>query len=95
MEVKELDTFIRKFYQLWNDGRTAHLDIDTHAGKAWVGLRLQLDHIPGPPHQPHHKKAYSTSYQRRRERRAAVAARAAACHAEKVSEPSTNCCTLP
>ena len=81
MEVKELDTFIRKFYQLWNDGHTAHLVIDTCAGKAWVGLRLQLNHIPGPPHQPYEKKTYSASHQRRCERRAA--ARAAANHARK------------
>ena len=88
MEVKELDTFIRKFYQLWNDGHTAHLVIDTCAGKAWVGLRLQLNHIPGPPHQPYQKKTFSESHQRRRERRAA--APAAANHAEEASVP-TNC----
>ena len=51
MEATEVDTFIRKFYQLWNSGYTAHLDIDTCGGKAWVGLRLHLDHFPGPQHQ--------------------------------------------
>ena len=44
----ELDTFIQKFHQLWNDGHTAHLDLDTCAGKAWVGLHVQLGHAPGP-----------------------------------------------
>ena len=42
MFVTELDNFVRKFHQLWNDGLTAHLDLDTHAGTAWVGLRVQL-----------------------------------------------------
>ena len=27
---------------LWAAGETAHLDLDTHAGKAWVGIRVQL-----------------------------------------------------
>jgi hypothetical protein len=70
----EIDTFVKKFYQLWSAGRTAHLDVDTHAGKAWVGLRVQLGHAPGPLHHQHHpqKKTVSPSQQRRRARRAAA-----------------------
>ena len=51
--VTELDTFIQKFHQLWNSGHTAHLDLDTCAWKAWVGLRVhvQLGYAPGPPHE--------------------------------------------
>ena len=68
MEATEIDTFIRKFYQLWNSGHTAHLDIDACAGKAWVGLRLHLDHVPGQQHQPaYHQGHFSVSRQRRRE----------------------------
>ena len=89
MEATEIDTFIRKFYQLWNNGYTAHLDIDTCAGKAWVGLRLHLDHAPGHHHQPaHHQRHFSASRQRRRERRAA--AHAASKHAKEASEKSAN-----
>ena len=44
MVVTEIDSFIHKFHQLWRDGLTAHLDLDTHAGNAWVGLRVQLSH---------------------------------------------------
>ena len=44
----ELETFVRKFHQLWNDGQSAHLDLDCQAGVAWVGLRLQLGRPPGP-----------------------------------------------
>ena len=79
MSVTELDTFVHKFYQLWNAGLNAHLDVDTHAGKAWVGLRVQLGHAPGPlHHQPHplfvqpQKKTVTPSRHRRRARRAAA-----------------------
>ena len=69
----ELETFVRKFHQLWNDGQSAHLDLDCHAGVAWVGLRLQLGRPPGPLHHhvypsPHHRKSFSPSQKRRRER---------------------------
>ena len=50
MAVTEVDSFVRKFHQLWKAGLTAHLDLDTHAGGAWVGLRVQLGHVPGPLH---------------------------------------------
>ena len=73
------DNFVKKFYQLWNAGHTAHLDVDTHAGNAWVGLRVQLGCAPGPlHHHPHppffqaQKKTVSPSRQRRRARRAAA-----------------------
>ena len=78
MLVTELDTFVHKFHQLWNAGYNAHLDLDTHAGLAWVGLRVQLGHVPGPLHHqvppPFSKKwrkAESPSRQRRRARRTA------------------------
>ena len=78
MAVTELDTFVKKFMQLWKSGHSAHLDIDTHAGEAWVGLRVRLGSAPGPLHQePHHQvNAKSRSRngparQRRRARRSA------------------------
>ena len=84
----ELQTFVRKFHQLWNDGHSAHLDLDCQAGVAWVGLRLQLGRPPGPFHHdvhpsPRHKKYFSPSYKRRRERRAF--ARGNSEHAEEAS----------
>ena len=77
MSTTELDTFVQKFHQLWNAGLNAHLDLDCHAGVAWVGLRLQLGHSPGPSHHQvypssGHGKVFSSSYQRRRERRTAA-----------------------
>ena len=80
MLVIELDTFVKKFQQLWNDGLTAHLDLDTHAGNAWVGLRVQLGQVLGPTHQHQpfpsqvYTKVESPSCQRRRARRAATQA---------------------
>lgn len=70
----EVDSFVRKFHQLWSQGITAHLDLDTHAGEAWVGLRVHLGHVPGPPHGPVFPSPYKhvpPSRQRRRARREA------------------------
>ena len=84
MFITELDTFVRKFHQLWNDGVTAHLDMDAQAGNAWVGLRVHLGQVPGPPHGhadppfSQQTKKESPSRKRRRLRRAAAAAAKAA-----------------
>ena len=69
MFVSELDSFILKFKQLWKAGHVAHLDVDASAGKAWVGLRVQL----GDPHDHQEARSKNTpSRQRRRARRAAA-----------------------
>ena len=75
MHAAELDSFIFKFKHLWRAGCDAHLDINTHAGQAWVGLHVRLGHAQ----RPHHQNLYTNvnkarngfSRQRRRERRAA------------------------
>ena len=78
MHVTELDTFIDKLKQLWYCGLDAHLNVDTHAGQAWVGLRLRLGEVPpGPLHsQPPHKQKpprhVGPAQHRRRERRQAA-----------------------
>ena len=56
-----------KFKSLWYSGIDAHLDVDTHAGQAWVGLRVGLGH---PPHPHVQRKKESPSRHRRRARRA-------------------------
>ena len=68
----ELNSFLWKFHQLRKSGVTAHLDVDTHAGQAWVGLRVMLGPIQHPP-APKHR---SPSYFRRQEKRKAAAAAA-------------------
>ena len=71
MIESELNNFIIKFHQLRRAGYTAHLDLDSNAGKAWVGLRVMLDPIQYPQHQ---QKRRSPSYFRRQERRKAARA---------------------
>ena len=91
MATKEIYSFVQKFQELRSAGYCAHLDLDTHAGKAWVGLRLHLDDVPCHPHQQaYYQKPFSASRHRRREQRAA--ARAANINAEKASETATNIC---
>ena len=81
MFVNELDSFVKKFHQLWSAGHSAHLDLESHAGRPWVGLRVQLGPAPpGPlhhplhPHQPQsfYRKPDRPSRQRRHDRRAAA-----------------------
>jgi hypothetical protein len=77
MYVTELDTFVQKFKNLWQSGLNAHLDVNTHAGKAWVSLHVQLEQAPGPLYHPlfSNKPGRSRdtpSRQRRRARRAAA-----------------------
>ena len=94
MYATALDSFVQKFHQLWQAGHTAHLDLDTLAGKAWVGLRVQLGDAPDPVRQQaHHHHPFpprsnrrSPSYWRRQERRRQEAASAAAEISEKTSE---------
>jgi hypothetical protein len=79
MFIPELDSFLHKFHQLWSAGHSAHLNLETHAGNAWVGLRVQLGHAHGHHHHQHHpqfpqsnKNQESPSRQRRRARRTAA-----------------------
>ena len=76
MDRCEISTFISKFYQLWHSGHEAHLDLDTKAGQAWVGIRVRLGHAPGPLHQQENfhlpqRTRNSPSRQRRRVKHAA------------------------
>ena len=94
MDHSELGTFIQKFRSLWKCGLDDHLDLDTSAEQAWVGLRVPLGHAPGPYHViPHHayqkKNRNSPSRERRRVRRAADRA-AKAGEAETLEENENN-----
>ena len=68
----ELSSFLTKFHQLSRAGLTAHLDVDTCAGKSWVGLTVILgsDQNQNVPKV----KRRSPSYFRRQERRKAARA---------------------
>ena len=81
MATHEFHSFVQKFYQLWNSGRSAHLGLHCHAGEAWVELRAQLGgphHYHSFHHQPTPKRV-SPSRDRRRARRAAA-------HSERTEE---------
>ena len=67
MSNAELQNFLNKFQQLRQAGFTAHLDVDAHAGQAWVRLHLMLE--SGPIQRPKHR---SPSYLKRQERRKAA-----------------------
>ena len=68
----ELNSFLVKFHQLREAGKTAHLDLDTFAGKAWVGIRVMLDDV-SVHHQQQQGRRRSPAYFRRQERRKAAA----------------------
>ena len=69
--MDELNSFIIKFKQLWRSGQDAHLDMECHAGQAWVGICVQLGH--GPELQiPKRGNKNTPSRQRRCARRAAA-----------------------
>ena len=68
----EIDSFVGKFRQLWRAGLDVHLDLNAHAGNAWVGIKLNLGQPKSTQQQCEIlKKRYSPSRIRRRERRAA------------------------
>ena len=73
MAGQEIDSFIQKFKNLWKCGLDAHLNIDTHAGQAWVGLRVGLGGSHSfHGHQDTAKRRRGPAYQRRQERRQAA-----------------------
>ena len=67
--MDELNSFILKFKHLWRSGQDAHLDMECHAGQAWVGIRVQLGQEAGLQIP---KSRNTPSRQRRRARRAAA-----------------------
>jgi hypothetical protein len=70
----EIDILVKNFKQLWQSGHSVHLDLDSHAGQAWIGLRVRLGHVAVPQHQHQvHSKGSRNSHSRqsRRVRRAA------------------------
>ena len=91
MVVTELDSFVQKFHQLWNAGLNAHLNLDAHAGNAWVSLHLQLGHAPGPlhHHQPVPTFVPGGARIRRREKRAAARKNAEELNAKETKKAET------
>ena len=91
MHVNELNSFVHKFNQLWKACFTAHLDLDSHAGNAWVGIRVQLGPAPpGPHHHPHQhvppSRYRGPSYSRRLEKRRVARCQASQSPTAEVSD---------
>ena len=87
----ELKNFVERFHQLWQAGYNAHLNVDSHAGYAWCGLRVDLGAAPAAPRHQQVRpgpRRHAPSYRRRLEARAAARA-AASNEAEKATEDAT------
>ena len=71
MTAIELDSFLSKFKQLCSSGLDAHLEAGSHAGQAWVSLRVGLGQLP-KSHECHRQRKNGPARQKRRERREAA-----------------------
>ena len=90
--MDELDSFVRKFVNLWKSGCEASLNVESKAGNAYVNLRVGLGHA-----HPHIQKDQqedggcrggSPAKQRRKERREAE--RGERAKAEQVDAAGSN-----
>ena len=74
MSKTEIDSFVAKFHQLWKAGVAAHLDLDTQAGYAWVGLHVQLGQAPSHVHpaEPCHQRERRNSETRSKKKKVAT-----------------------
>ena len=90
----ELDSFVKKFVSLWENGCDANLQVETTAGKAVVSLKVTLGPAENLNFSDHGGcRGGSPSRQRRRERRAAARiyqSKAEEAFTEKVSERQTD-----
>ena len=93
----KLHPFIHIFNELWKAGETAHINLNTHAGKAWINIRTPLGNYTNSPKyptypprtntnhkpQPHSNTTRSPSYSHRQQRRKLA-------RATNVTETNTN-----
>ena len=96
--TSEIQNFFSKFQQLMKAGQTAHLDLDTHAGQAWIGLKVMIR--PFQPQQNQHhssRKSRNPAYYRRQERRKALrkAAKASTEPSDTNAEEAAKASTKP
>ena len=68
----ELDSFVRKFKNLWQSGRNAKLFVETQDGKAVINLQVGLGEAQLHPEHAGDHRDCGTAKQRRMERRAAA-----------------------
>ena len=72
MASAEINSFIKKFLELWKTGKDATFSLKTHAGEASVSLHLELGSYNADEvkEQPYHSKKVIPSQVSRRHRRA-------------------------
>ena len=85
MTMDPSDLF-EQFQRLWRAGTNARLNLECHAGQAWMSLHVHLPYQPRQEQQQHHRGRPGPSRLRRRARRAKAREKAA----EKVAEISTD-----
>ena len=85
MTMEASDLFAQ-FQQLWRAGTNARLNLECHAGQAWMSLHVHLPCPPRQQQQQHHRGRPGPSRLRRRARRAKAREKAA----EKVVDISTD-----
>ena len=81
----QINSFIGKFVNLWQNGYEASLNFKTSAGKAEISLQVGLGEAPPLPEVPLHRVP-GPSRQRRSLRRADARKAAAEADAEKEAE---------
>ena len=76
----DLSIFVEQFRNLWSLGYDAHLDAHTHAGEAWVNIRVRLGQAQINPtnYSSRNRSNNGPARQRRRSRRSAERAAKAA-----------------
>ena len=65
--MTKLHSFMNIFHHLWKADETAHLDLNTQAGQAWIVLQTPLGHYDQPhqyqPKYPTYTPQTPTHYQ--------------------------------
>ena len=60
--MANLDYLINQFRQEWRAGKDARVQLECHAGHAWLSLHLHVQYPPPPQHQPVHRSKVRAKY---------------------------------
>ena len=93
--LHEVHSFVAKFLNLCNSGKSANLNLKCRNGRAVINLQLNLDDPPPLPHPPYHQeqrpcKRPSPSRLRRSARRAQTRAETVSSESLPTSNPAEN-----
>ena len=93
--LHEVHSFVAKFLNLCNSGKSANLNLKCRNGRAVINLQLNLDDPPPLPHPPYHQeqrpcKRPSPSRLRRSARRAQTRAETVSSESSPTANPAEN-----